>query len=566
MFRSQGIRTLRRSAAGYRLISNAARQTNNKDSSLWMKFIAANIVVGGSLLFSQSHKTTVVNDCSCSKNDVYPDGSTTKLQDLDTPSYGTTKDFIKARDEIVAIVGASNIATSRSELDHHSDTYFNSHHASDEQRPTLIVYPSSTEEVSEILKITHKYRIPIIPFSGGTSLEGHYISTTGTPAITLDFAKNMTSVLALHKEDLDVVVQPGVSWEDLHDSLGEQGLLFGPDPGPGALIGGMIATSCSGTNAARYGTMKENVAGLTVVLADGTIVKTKARPRKSAAGYNLTGLIIGSEGTLGVVTEATLKLHVKPKEETVAVVSFDSIGHASAAVSDLVQHGIQVNAVELLDDKMMKVVNASGETSRTWVEKPTLFFKIGANNKAVLSELINEVRKITHHNKSTHFEFAKNDEEITELWSARKMALWSTINQGRQEHPDMQIWTTDVAVPISKLSTVLSETKEDMEASGLTATLVGHVGDGNFHAFLLYTPGQRSIAEKLVDNMVKRAIAADGTCTGEHGVGYGKREFLLEELGEDPVDMMRRIKIALDPRRLLNPDKVFKIDPQDTEH
>jgi D-lactate dehydrogenase (cytochrome) len=363
-----------------------------------------------------------------------------------------------------------------------------------------------------------------------------------------------------------MVVQPGVSWEDLHDYLGPEGLLFGPDPGPGALIGGMVGTSCSGTNAARYGTMKENVAGLTVVLADGTVVKTKNRPRKSAAGYNLTGLIIGSEGTLGVVTEVTLKLHVKPKEETVAVVTFPTIADASNTVADIVQSGLQVNAVELLDDKMMQVVNASGETTRTWIEKPTLFFKLGANNKNILNEFVSEVQRLSEKHHSHSFEFAKSEEEITELWSARKMALWSTINQGRLIHPDMQVWTTDVAVPISKLANVLSETKDDMAKSGLTATLVGHAGDGNFHAFLLYTPDQRSIAENLVENMVKRAIKAEGTCTGEHGVGYGKREYLLEELGEDPVNMMRRIKVALDPHRLLNPDKIFKIDPNDHEH
>lgn len=494
------------------------------------------------------------------------EGSITRLNDLKSPVYGSIEDFKTAKEEIIKIVGNDNIATSKSELDHHSDTYFNSHHANDDQRPFLIIYPSTTEEVSKIVQVLNKYKIPIIPFSGGTSLEGHYIPTTGTPSVTLDFSKNMAKIISLHQEDLDMVVQPGVSWEDLHDYLSPKGLLFGPDPGPGALIGGMVGTSCSGTNAARYGTMKENVAGLTVVLADGTIVKTKNRPRKSAAGYNLTGLIIGSEGTLGIVTEITIKLHVKPKKETVAVVSFPSIEDASNTVAEIVQNGLQVNALELLDDKMMQVVNASGETSRTWVEKPTLFFKIGANNHLILNELINEVKSISHKHKSHTFEFAKNEEEITELWSARKMALWSTINQGRQIHPDMQVWTTDVAVPISKLAKVLTETKHDMAESGLLATLVGHAGDGNFHAFLLYTPDQRAIAEKLVHNMVQRAIAADGTCTGEHGVGYGKRAFLLEELGEDPINMMRRIKIALDPNRLLNPDKIFKIDPNDHEH
>ncbi|CEP23341.1 DLD1 [Cyberlindnera jadinii] len=562
MFRSSALRGARLSV-GRRLVSTTVRQNSSKCSSLWFKALAVNTVLAGAVLaYTQP---VLVNDDSKSK-ELFPDSSTTKLDELEPPVYGTLEDLEKARDEIVAIVGKENIATSRAELEHHSDTYFNSHHATEDQRPTLIIFPSSTEEVSEIMKITYKYRIPVIPFSGGTSLEGHYIPTTGTPAITMDMSKNMAKVLQLNEDDLDLVVQPGVSWEDLHDYLGEKGLLFGPDPGPGALIGGMIGTSCSGTNAARYGTMKENVEGLTVVLADGTVIKTKKRPRKSSAGYNLTGLIIGSEGTLGIVTEATLKLHVKPREETVAVVSFDSIDSASKTVQDLVQHGIQVNAVELLDDNMMKVVNASGETTRHWVEKPTLFFKIGANNKTVLNELISEVRSISHQNHSSHFEFAKNQEEISELWSARKMALWSTINMGRQQHPDTQVWTTDVAVPISKLASVLSETKADMESSGLTATLVGHAGDGNFHAFLLYTPDQRAIAEKLVQNMVKRAIDVEGTCTGEHGVGYGKREFLLEELGEEPIDMMRRIKMALDPRRLLNPDKVFKINPNDHEH
>ncbi len=561
-------RLINASRVGSRFISRTQQRSihtiqNSSKSSSTSLLLATTITSAGLLLAYNQYK--ISNDDN--KNELlYPESSTTSLSELSPPKYGSKEDLAKAKEEILKIVGEDNLATSQAELESHSDTYFNSHHALDDQRPQLIVFPSSTEEVSQILKITHKYRIPIIPFSGGTSLEGHYIATTGTPSITIDLAKNMNNIIALHKEDLDVVVQPGVGWEDLHDYLTDKGLLFGPDPGPGALIGGMISTSCSGTNAARYGTMKENVAGLTVVLADGTIIKTKNRPRKSSAGYNLTGLIIGSEGTLGIVTEATLKLHVKPKEETVAVVSFDTISDASNTVADIVQHGIQVNAVELLDDKMMQVVNESGETTRKWIEKPTLFFKIGANNQSVLTELIKEVNLISQSNKSSNFEFAKNADEIEELWSARKMALWSTINRGRQEHPDMQIWTTDVAVPISKLANVLSETKSDMAKSGLTATLVGHAGDGNFHAFLLYRPEQRSIAEGLVANMVKRAIEAEGTCTGEHGVGYGKREFLLEELGEDPINMMRRIKMSLDPLRLLNPDKIFKIDPNDHEH
>ncbi|KAH3685664.1 hypothetical protein WICPIJ_003348 [Wickerhamomyces pijperi] len=551
-----------------RSASNATRQystsgasASSRASSQSFKAIAAStLLLASGLTAAYSLRDTLSNEVK------FPEGSVTKLSDLESPKYGNMEDFSKARDEIIKIVGESNVSISRSEIESHSDTYFNSHHPNENQKPQIVIFPSTTQEVSEILKIAYKYKIPIIPFSGGTSLEGHYIATTGTPTITLDFARNMTDIIKLNKEDLDLTVQPGVGWEDLHEYLGEKNLLFGPDPGPGALIGGMVNTSCSGTNAARYGTMKENVLGLTVVLADGTIVKTKKRPRKSSAGYNLTGLIIGSEGTLGIVTEITLKLHVKPKKETVAVVSFPEIEDASKVVSDIVQQGIQVNAMELLDDKMMKVVNDSGETSRKWIEKTSLFFKLGGDNQTSLDQLVKQVEQISKKHNCVNFEFAKNSEEIVELWSARKMALWSTINQGRAKDPEMQIWTTDVAVPISRLAPVLSETKKDMEDSGLLSTLVGHAGDGNFHAFVLYTPKERKIAEELVERMVKRALEAEGTCTGEHGVGYGKREYLLEELGEDPINLMRRIKLSLDPHRLLNPDKIFKIDPNDHEH
>ncbi|KAH3680490.1 hypothetical protein WICMUC_000278 [Wickerhamomyces mucosus] len=536
---------------------------NKSKDSIILGFTSSSIalLVLSTLFEWNSDKESVL------QNEVkFPEGSTTKLSDLSTPKYGSIDDFVKAREQIIKIVGIDNVSNSKSEIETHSDTYFNSHHPEPNQKPQLIVFPSSTEQVAEILKISYQFNIPIIPYSGGTSLEGHYIATTGTPTITLDFARNMTNILKLNKDDLDITVQPGVGWEDLHDYLDEKNLLFGPDPGPGALIGGMVNTSCSGTNAARYGTMKENVLGLTVVLSDGTIIKTKKRPRKSSAGYNLTGLIIGSEGTLGIVTEITLKLHVKPKEETVAVVSFPDVGKASKCVSDIVQQGIQVNAMELLDDKMMKVVNATGETSRTWIEKPTLFFKLGGNSKTSLSDLIDKIQSISKIHNNISFEFAKNAEEIVELWSARKMALWSTINQGREIDPEMQIWTTDVAVPISKLANILTETQQDMEQSGLLSTLVGHAGDGNFHAFVLYTPKQRKIAEDLVERMVQRALKFEGTCTGEHGVGYGKRSYLEEELGEEPINLMRRIKLSLDPKRLLNPDKIFKIDPNDHEH
>ncbi|ODV60576.1 D-lactate dehydrogenase, oxidizes D-lactate to pyruvate, transcription is heme-dependent [Ascoidea rubescens DSM 1968] len=490
---------------------------------------------------------------------LFPNSSITPLDDLLKPVYGSTADFEKAFKEVIELLPEGHTSTSQSELDHHSDTYWNSHHATDEQRPAMIVWPESTEEVSKILKICNSYKIPVTPYSGGTSLEGHFIPTRG--GICLDLNK-MNHILSINESDLDITLQPSVGWEDLEEYLHPKGLLFGPDPGPGAEIGGMIATSCSGTNAARYGTMKENVLSLTVVLADGTIIKTKKRPRKSAAGYNLTGLFIGSEGTLGVVTEATLRLNVRPQNETVAVVPFPSIEDAAKSVEQIVSKGIQVNAVELLDDEMMKCINISGETSKTWVEKPTLFFKL-AGSKNGLKEMVSTVKDITKGNNGIDFEFANTEEERQELWAARKVALWSTINYGKTLNPDIQVWTTDVAVPVSKLANVLKETKDDMKKSGLTATLVGHVGDGNFHAFLLYDKETRKTAEDLVERMVHRALENEGTCTGEHGVGYGKRDFLINEIGQDPISLMRKIKMALDPNRILNADKVFRIDPDE---
>lgn len=355
----------------------------------------------------------------------------------------------------------------------------------------------------------------------------------------------MNKIKKLNKTDLDVEVQAGVPWEDLNDYLNEQGLLFGCDPGPGAQIGGCIANSCSGTNAYRYGTMKENVVNITAVLADGTIIKTKRRPRKSSAGYNLNGLLIGSEGTLAVVTEATIKCHVRPVKETVAVGSFPSVGAAAACTSKIIQEGIQLNAMELLDDNMMRIVNKSGATYKTdWVEAPTLFFKVGGRNDNIIKEVIGEVNRIAEEHGCHKFQFAKDDDEKLELWEARKVALWSVINDGKERDPKVNVWTTDVAVPLSQFSQVIDATKNDIEQSGLHSAIVGHAGDGNFHTFLLYNNEERATAGKLVDNMVKRAIDAEGTCTGEHGVGVGKRQYLLEELGDAPVDFMRRIKLA----------------------
>ncbi|CAR21557.1 D-lactate dehydrogenase [Lachancea thermotolerans CBS 6340] len=495
--------------------------------------------------------------------------STTRLDELQSPQYCHDADkFAEAVEKLKKLLNNDEecFSVSKSDLDAHSDTYFNTHHATPEQRPRIVLYPHNTEEVSEVLKICHEYAIPVVPFSGGTSLEGHFLPTRIGCTVTLDLSKYMNKIKKLNKTDLDVEVQAGVPWEDLNDFLNEKGLLFGCDPGPGAQIGGCVANSCSGTKAYRYGTMKENVVNLTAVLADGTVIKTKRRPRKSSAGYNLNGLLIGSEGTLAVVTEATIKCHVRPAFENVAVGSFPTIADAAACTSRIIQEGIQLNAMELLDDNMMRIVNKSGATYKTdWIEAPTLFFKVGGRNKKIIAELIHEVDRIAQHHGCHKFEFAKDDDERLELWEARKVALWSVINDGKSRDPDVNVWTTDVAVPLSQFANVIGATKKDMDASGLQNAIVGHAGDGNFHTFLLYNDKEREKAGRLVDSMVKRAIDAEGTCTGEHGVGMGKRGYLLEELGDAPVDFMRRLKLAADPKRILNPDKIFKIDPEDKE-
>lgn len=293
----------------------------------------------------------------------------------------------------------------------------------------------------------------------------------------MDFSR-MNKILGLHKDDLDVIVQPALGWELLNEELAKEGLFFPPDPGPGAMIGGMVGTGCSGTNAYRYGTMKDWVLSLTVVLADGTVIKTRQRPRKSSAGYDLTRMFIGSEGTLGLVTEATLKVTVKPKSESVAVASFSSIRDAAQCVASVVGEGVPIAAVEILDDVQMKCINESGSTSRIWKEAPTLFFKFAGTPTAV-KEQIGITQKLARGKGCKSFDFAKGTDEAGELWSARKEALWSVMAKRRDESD--HVWTTDVAVPISRLPDIIEQTKEDMSSSGLLAAMVGHVGDGNFH-------------------------------------------------------------------------------------
>ncbi len=441
--------------------------------------------------------------------------------------------------DFAAAVGEANVSTAADEIKAHVSSDWSSHQEQDDAQPApvpfCVVFPSSTEEVSQVLKICHARRIPVTGFSGGTSLEGHFAPTRG--GIVIDFSRHMDRVLALHKADLDVVVQPGVGWEALDDLLAEQGLLFPPDPGPGAQIGGMIGTGCSGTNAYRYGTMREWVLALTVVLADGTIVHTRQRPRKSSAGYDLTKLMIGSEGTLGLVTEAVLKLAVRPAETSVAVAAFPHLHNAAACAAAVVESGIPVAAVELLDDAQMACVNAAGTTSRRWAEAPTLMFKFAGASARAVREQVAAVQAAARRAQAVSFDFARSADEQAELWSARKEALWSAI---ATKAPSDRVWTGDVAVPISRLPEAIAAAQADLRSAGLRGTIVGHVGDGNFHLIVVYNPEQRHTAEEVVHRMVKNAIALEGTVTGEHGVGLVKRDYLPHELGDEAVAMMRK--------------------------
>lgn len=405
-----------------------------------------------------------------------PSSSTTPLADARPPRHtGSQSNLQAAWADFVEIVGKENVSTEKVDLDTHSGTEWSTYTVQPDERPFLIVYPSTTDEVSRIMKICHQRVIPVTPYSGGTSLEGHFSPTKG--GICIDFGR-MDKIIKLHKNDLDVVVQPAVGWEDLNEELAQDGLFFPPDPGPGAMIGGMIGTGCSGTNAYRYGTMREWVVSLTVVMADGTVIKTRQRPRKSSAGYDLTKMFIGSEGTLGLVTEATLKLTVKPKSQSVAVASFPTVQDAAACVAKVVEEGLPVAGVEILDDVQMKCINASQTTSRTWREAPTLFFKFSGTPVGV-KEQVGMVQKIAKNAASQSFEFARSDDEMRELWSARKEALWSVMAMRRDDSD--HVWTTDVAVPISRLPDIIEETKEDITKSGLLGGICGHVGDGNFH-------------------------------------------------------------------------------------
>ena len=451
------------------------------------------------------------------------------------PIHDTSEETMEeARQRFLTIVGPTGIDDNPGNLKSRSSTDWSP--STSDKYASLILFPRNTLQVSEIMKICHEFRVPVTGFSGGTSLDGALASTRG--GVCIDFSR-MNKILEIHEEDADVVVQPAVGWEDLNVKLAEKGLFFPPDPGPGAQIGGMIGTGCSGTNAYRYGTMKDWVISTTVVLADGTVVKTRNRPRKSTAGYDLTRLIVGSSGTLGLVTEAILKVTAKPENERVAVIAFPDSHKAVNTVIEVVKKGIPLAAIELLDDTTMRAVNESGYTDKHWKETPTLFVKFSGTKSAV-QEQVDVVGALAEKYGKESFECSSDPDKMSALWTARKTALWRLIAQKR--HPEDKFLSSDVAVPISRLADIIDESNEQIRLAGLLGSNLGHVGDGNFHTSILYSENDKAAAEKIIADTQRRGVEMEGTITGEHGIGLNLRDMLQYELGEDAVNMMRKVR------------------------
>ena len=449
--------------------------------------------------------------------------------------------------EVLKSKFGDRIVTSRSVChEFGSDESFHGHYP-----PDAVFAPGSTQEVAEIVKICARHKFPVIPYGTGTSLEGHICALYG--GICLNMIE-MNEVLRVNAEDLDVVVQPGVTRKQLNHHLKDNGLFFPIDPGADASLGGMTATRASGTNAVRYGTMRENVLCLTVVMADGKIIKTARRSRKSAAGYDLTHLIVGSEGTLGIITEITLRVYGIPEKISSAVVAFPDLGRAVDAVIMTIQLGIPIARIELLDDAMMEALNSYSQMNHP--EEHTLLLEFHGTEDSV-QEQVETVQVICEEHGGGHFNWTVHTEERNRLWQARHDAAYAA----KSMRPNAQIWATDVCVPISRLAECITETKTDIVNSNLQAPIVGHVGDGNFHLVLLVDhtdPDEEARAQALHERMVMRALEMDGTCTGEHGIGYGKLDFLVAEHGE-AVSVMRTIKKALDPDNILNPGKIVRV-------
>ncbi len=418
--------------------------------------------------------------------------------------------------------------------------------------PAAVVFAQSTSDVADAVQLAAHYRVPVIPFGVGSSLEGHLLAVQG--GISIDVGR-MNQVLSINAEDLTVTVQPGVTRKQLNEAVKSTGLFFPIDPGADASIGGMAATRASGTNAVRYGTMRENVLALEVVTASGEVIRTGTRAKKSSAGYDLTRLMVGSEGTLGVMTEVTLKLYPLPEAVMAATCSFCSLADAVNTTIAIIQMGVPIARCELLDDNTIRMVNAHSKLSLR--EGAMLLMEFHGSPDSV-KEQVQTVQDIANEHGGQAFEWADTPEARTKLWTARHNAYFAGI----QSRPGCRAITTDTCVPISRLADALLDSVDEAQAAGLPYFLVGHVGDGNFHMGYLIDPAipeERVRAEQLNTQLVERALRLGGTCTGEHGVGLHKMEFLRSEAGDGAVEMMRTIKRALDPDNILNPGKIFSL-------
>ncbi len=457
----------------------------------------------------------------------------------------------KAADAVIAKLAArfgNRLVTSRAVREQHANTVT----WIDNQPPDAVVFPQVTEDVQDVVRLCAAERVPVIAFGAGTSLEGQVNAPRG--GVSLDF-RDMNRVLAVHAEDLDCVVEPGITRKQLNEHLRDRGVFFPIDPGADASLGGMAATRCSGTNAVRYGTMKDNVLALKVVLADGEIMSTARRAKKSSAGYDLTRLMVGSEGTLGIITELTLKLAGIPEAISGGVCPFPSVEACCRATILTIQSGIPVARIELLDALQVHAVNLHSKLSLP--ETPMLFLEFHGTGAGV-AEQSERFGEIAREFGGGPFEWTTRQEDRTRLWEARHHAALSC----KALRPGAQIVATDVCVPISRLAECVVETQRDIAESRLVAPIVGHVGDGNFHLTLLVNmddADEVARAQALSQRLVDRSLAMDGTCTGEHGVGQGKMKYLLAEHGEPALAAMRAIKRALDPLDILNPGKIVSL-------
>ncbi|XP_004464847.2 probable D-lactate dehydrogenase, mitochondrial [Dasypus novemcinctus] len=457
-----------------------------------------------------------------------------------------SKGFVEA---LKAVVGAPHVSTAAAVREQHG-------HDESLHRcwpPEAVVWPQDVDQVSRLAALCYGQGVPIIPFGTGTGVEGGVCAVQGGVCMNLT---HMDRIVTLNPEDFSVVVEPGVTWRALNTYLRDRGLWFPVDPGADASLCGMAATGASGTNAVRYGTMRDNVLNLEVVLPDGRLLHTAGRGRhfrKSAAGYNLTGLFVGSEGTLGLITAATLRLHPVPEATLVGTCAFPSVHAAVGSTVHLLQAAVPVARIEFLDDVMMDACNRHSKLN--CCVAPTLFLEFHGSQQA-LAEQLQRAEEICRDHGASHFSWAREAEARSRLWAARHNAWYATLAL----RPGCKGYSTDVCVPISRLPEILVQTKEDLKASGLTGTIVGHVGDGNFHCILLADPEDTQElrrVEAFAEQLGRRALALHGTCTGEHGIGLGKRLLLQEEVGPVGVETMRQLKATLDPRGLMNPGKVL---------